>query len=644
MSNDGLFSFDSFLDDYQSKVSVQKPEAEDDLLAGDELDIISFVESAGGLNMVLRPVQRVILKLFYGVPLSREICPYDPSVPVVEDNRCLRIVHPITGNVMGPMSEYGYYQYLLENRKTNGVEGRKNYDTLALVIGRRGGKSNISVAMACYEIYKLLRKFCPQDHYKLKRGATIKVILVGVDKDQSANLFNDLKMFTTNSPLLSKFLVAELNETLEFGTPYDFELAKGNKKDVRATVHISPQASDGASLRGGSAIQGIMDEVAHMKSEKSKRGSALEIYKAISASVGTFYDGKMVIISSPNGANGFFYNFVNSAAQNDGGSTLFIQAPTWEVNPGRLSNEFLRNSYFLDKNTFYQEYEAKFEASVRAYIEDFSLFEECVYPVPSEERPKGKLESREMRVSGNQDFDYFASLDQAYKNDNTVLSIGYYDYESNKFVVVFVKKYVPGDAEWSLETNPRVLSSAKIVTDIVAICKQFNVSKGFFDQHQGTSLQEEFLKHKANNYYMINNTETLKSDVYIRFQSLYMERRIELPGLIWLVDEFKNLEQTMLHKGKIKVEAPYKLHDDGPDSITRLVYCLYTEKVLGVPVIGSGDVLTKSNLGEKNYEHKVLSIKNSKSIKKSSYDKIKSRYGGSYVDNYVRGFNARNRY
>ena len=88
-----------------------------DLLQGPELSIIDFTESKEGLNIILRPAQRAISKLFYGLPLSGEIPEEDDNTPWLEYNRII-IRHLIYQQVIGPFPEKGYLVYLKQRYKT----------------------------------------------------------------------------------------------------------------------------------------------------------------------------------------------------------------------------------------------------------------------------------------------------------------------------------------------------------------------------------------------------------------------------------------------------------------------------------------------------------------------------------------------
>jgi len=644
MSESGLFSFENLLDEYVENRDEIQIDDSVDLLSDDELNIVEFAESPKGLNFKLRPVQRFILKLLYGIPLDSEVAPEvqltddqiqdfiakgemadeNDEVPLIASEQ-IRFRHPISGIMEGPFSEIEYLEYLREwgpIKKTNGVPNKK-YKTLVLSIGRRGGKSTMSTIISCYEIYKLLRMRCPQEKYGLKKTAVITVILVGTDRNQSELLFDDIVSYAIRSPYLGKYLVTHLKKEIEFATPFDMAKATATKK-VKPTLKIKPVSCNASSIRGVSAIQGIMDEVAHMRSSASKRASAEEVYKAIKPAVSTFDDGKMILISSPNGSTGFFHNFFTEQIARDDGSTLCIQAPTWEVNPGRVSDDDFLTDYMVNKNTFYQEWEAKFEASVRAYIEQFNLFERVLYPVHEDPKSIGLLPARNKPTGGAARIHYYLSIDQGFKDDGTVVSIGHYDSLKDKIIVDFVKKYVPGDERYSL-TSGR-LSFKKLVNDVIGLTKRFFVVKGFFDIHQGSTIEESFQDHGANNFFQMNTSDSINSEVYSLLEKLYSEERIEIPGEDWLVKEFRDLEvKTKRGLGdnrKIKVEAGSGSKDDGPDSVARLIYVIYKEVVMGENVVGDPTSALVKAAGNKV----VTSLKYNEKVLKRKMDKASSRY------------------
>jgi len=141
------------------------------------VDVIEFVESSWGLSTPLFPVQRVILKATYGLPLD------DTKTFKVSDWRRQHFVE---------YTEKSYLEHLFQEGRSNikeVVPGEERRE-LVLSVGRRSGKTLLAACVASYEIYKLILKGSPQKHYGLPKGDQIGIVSVATDKDQAGLLFN----------------------------------------------------------------------------------------------------------------------------------------------------------------------------------------------------------------------------------------------------------------------------------------------------------------------------------------------------------------------------------------------------------------------------------------------------------------------
>lgn len=103
-----------------------------DSARNEEVDIITFVESDWGLGVRLYPVQRVILKVYYGIPLDDSV--ENVPIPVGEQPWLRR-------NVVN-MTEAGYLRFLHQENRCNISEVTEDQALreMVLSIGRRSGK------------------------------------------------------------------------------------------------------------------------------------------------------------------------------------------------------------------------------------------------------------------------------------------------------------------------------------------------------------------------------------------------------------------------------------------------------------------------------------------------------------------------
>ena len=106
-------------------------------------DIITFAEASWGLKLVLRPVQKFILKMFYGMALDDTV----KSIQFYED--------PIKKTGLLSLTERGYYPYLAKHGRVRTTVGPNQEATqLVLAAGRRSSKSFLANVITLYEAYR----------------------------------------------------------------------------------------------------------------------------------------------------------------------------------------------------------------------------------------------------------------------------------------------------------------------------------------------------------------------------------------------------------------------------------------------------------------------------------------------------------
>jgi hypothetical protein len=168
--------------------------------------IIDYVEQPWGLGLKLYPVQRVIIKLFYHIPLDDKI----KNVPVMD------MFHT---RVMYRLTEKEYLSYLHDQGRCNIKEQDHERHQLVLVLGRRSGKTLMSSIFASYEIYRLLNLYNPQKFYGLPSGDKIQIISVGTDKDVASISFNNVTTHLRACQYFEPYIANNTQSYIQFRTP-----------------------------------------------------------------------------------------------------------------------------------------------------------------------------------------------------------------------------------------------------------------------------------------------------------------------------------------------------------------------------------------------------------------------------------------
>jgi len=539
---------------------------------GDIADIVTFVEAPWGLNMRLLPVQKFILKTFYGLPLDNK----DAYIPV----------YNLTNeHILYTFTESGFLNWLYSEGRcnTNETEG-KNFHELVLSVGRRGSKSSMAAFIANYEIYKLVRRGDPVKHYGFNPGAQFYILNVAPTDEQAAIVYDMMQNQSGECPYMRDRSIH--NTMTYFDIQTDADLSRRERKSKASIVVLSGGCSSNA-LRGRNAIVVIMDEMAFFL-DNAGRFSGTEVYRALTPSVASFMDdGKVICISSPYAKYGAFYDrFLQSFHETD--ITLSFKMYSAMVNPENVSPSILKAAKRRDRASFMCEYGAEFSDAVVAWVDDEEEFKRCItLPAAS--------------AKGVPDTKYFMGIDLGFKNDGSAIAIVHRDRKTGKIILDHADVWFSGASDvWDFEdsiysscrkyANQDLLRMADIVREIAELVRWFPLKAGVFDQSNGYALAELVKAKGFKQIEMENFTDKKNHEVYELTKRLYAERLVELYDHPVLVPEVLTLEGERRSKNIIIVRAPNRrgAHDDISDAFARAVWLCYKTFKKQAPHISTG--------------------------------------------------------
>src|SRR5208337_2989758 len=203
---------------------------------------IDFIEGPGGIGIVLRPVQRVVVKAIYGVPFD-----YKPEwasripgwgmVPMWDVFREKKLHADVT--------EEEYLQIAYEEQRCNikdwreipnmgGTPGEAGFNEACIFAGRRGGKSELVAAIAAYKLYLLLNIRSPQEHFGLVSGSNIDFTFLAQDEKGAGRLFKKLREQVNRASWFGPFLKDNNTKDLSF-----VSLADRDQRDINPTIQVS---------------------------------------------------------------------------------------------------------------------------------------------------------------------------------------------------------------------------------------------------------------------------------------------------------------------------------------------------------------------------------------------------------------------
>jgi hypothetical protein len=482
-------ALDSFLDD--------KRETEE----GDDIGFLTILEFVDRYNLLpagLYPTQKFILKLYYNLPL-------DDFIPEKKGDR-IRVSRDFRSKDAREMSEVEYLKYLYSQGRCNiGEQDGKERRELILVLGRRSGKSLLSSIIAAYELYKLLRRGDPQNHYGMVSSSEIRILCVANDKEQAAIVFEEMSGHVNRVDYFKSSQVGDTKTFMKFRTKNDAKIFKSD--DKKGTLTATFKSSIAKGLRGRGIICMILDELAFFIDDG--KSSAKKIYKALTPSAKQFSpkdpedrripvgptEARVISISSPDAKEGFFYRLYLQSLSNSKASSnmLMIQAPTWEVNP-TVSQEDYEIEYAKDPREFATEYGAQFSDRVRGWIENAQDLLDCV------------IESLRPALRGTPREPHWAGLDFGVVNDGT--SVVFTHLKNGKVELAYHETWYAGK-NWR-EVNPHLMEPLvpyalmlqdqdrldidEIVNWLLILSKRFYIMGGIFDQYAGPIFEQKMHK------------------------------------------------------------------------------------------------------------------------------------------------------
>jgi len=541
------------------------------------LDALTFIESPQGLNTILYPVQRVIVRCLYGIPFDDRI-----EIPKY---RTIKIWDEFKDNLIHEfVTEAEFLHWAYEEGKCNIPDWRDipkgGFHEGIIFAGRRGGKSQLVAAIGAYELYRLLSLHNPQKYYDLKTSDIDFTFLAQDDKGAS-RLYTAMRGAINETPFFTPYIRVNTNATMAFVSEADRD-----RRDIIPTIKVVALPCTTNAVRGPSSRFLALDEFAHFASKKG--ATSEEVYGAATPATSNFVnpagenEDMILCISSPWKKIGKMYDLYKQAMDDKIGSgKLAMNICTSIMNP-RITSSKLHTEYKENTLTFRAEFGGSFLDSAESYVRR-AAFQPCVD------------EARLNAVGFNQKSlgrEFFWGLDLGMKNDATALAIAHFEFRAEFGGIGLVYDYIdrmmvgekfegPGIPPNTVgdELGEKYLKYPELpLPDVISWLLYMNsimpCTDGVTDQHGGSQLVQLLQMKGILKMSLLHITPRINSQMFFALKGMIDNKGCRFPNAPKFAAEIGQVEAEMLNKHTLKVAAPMEkgAHDDMVDAVAMVAF------------------------------------------------------------------------
>jgi hypothetical protein len=387
------------------------------------------------------------------------------------------------------------------------VPPKKRVRELWAIVGRRGGKSRIAAALACF-----FACFVP---HKLAAGERGMVLVLAASVEQAKVVFAYALAFLQASPVLANEIVDTTRSEIR----------------LRNGVVIAIHTNSFRTVRGRTLLAAIFDELAFWRDDSSATPDA-EVYSAVLPSLATT-GGMLIGISSPYRKVGLLHAKRKAYYDTDSDDVLVVQGSSRDFNPS-LTEEVIAAQRLADPTAAASEWDAQFRADLVGFLDDANIDAAVDRDRPLELPPKpGAFYRAFVDPSGG-----------AAGGDAYAMCIGHADTES--FVVDVVR-----GRQGPFDPNA-------VTQEYASLCKEYRISSVIGDAY-GREWVTSAWREAGVTY---ANSDLPASQLYLEALPLFTRGLVSLPDHPALLRELRLLERIPGRIGKDQVTHPRGVHDD----------------------------------------------------------------------------------
>ena len=476
-----------------------------DKLVLQKLDIIEFATQYLNISFAKRPAQEVLLRAQYGLDMTD--------------------------------AQKEIYKQLTDGRDyepgTEQAEGE-------WVLGRRSGKSWLVAVISLYE--SICRANIHRRH--IGENQIAYAVLVATKLQQCIEIVQSY----CEQILVNSILSHWIEESIQ------------GKLLLTNNMCIQSFPCNSMAGRGYPVYLLVLDEVGHFYTEGVRADKT--VFEALHPGTAQFPNAKTLLISSPMGKAGLFFEWYDEGFDVPG--RLTVQAETKIINP-EIPIEFLEKERKRDPDNYAREFGAEFCESVEGYfVSCLEKLEACFQLAEDYPVQRGNI--------------YYAAIDQSglAGRDRFALSITHRDY-SGKIIVDVLRSWFTRDLDI-------------IMAEIKQVCVLYGVHTVSIDNYAKGFVQTALEK-----IGLIVTIRELLPLLYINFKTLVLSGSVLLPANPALR---KGLIQTQGFIGKsnrLGIGHPRDAdgHGDEADAVVASVYDCSKDLSIGTLASASTDTTTR---------------------------------------------------
>jgi hypothetical protein len=351
-------------------------------------------------------------------------------------------------------------------------------------------------------------------------------VIVSSTKPQAIEFIRKIKDLVKSSPMhvFFKIVMKERESKSEI-------TLKNHKTNTESRI-ISVPATDAA--RGYSADLVIVDEAAFIENGDY-------IFNQVVEPMTQATKGKIMLLSTPNGKQGFFWNCYNSPYWS-------VYQFDWTANPNTTEKEMEEKKKRMTTMEFKSEYEAQFMASKAAYFNPIDI-KNCI--------------SKDAGL-GCKGENVIVGVDFGKIKDYAVIYMGKIDRNKEDYVITVLDRRV----------KPLGTNYANIIGELKNIQDTIKPNLFVLDATGVGEAPSDIMREYGAIVEPVKFSLGSKADIFSNLKIHFEQKKVKIPNCLDLINQLELFEYEYTESGNIKLHAPEGGHDDECDALALMVWGL----------------------------------------------------------------------